>query len=626
MENFQYQPIAPPDEIRMLEILPGAASAPIHVRLIHQRLSHMPHCIALSYEWGSPTRDFEIICEGMILKVTENLVKALRILRGFQGRNDVNSDPGRLNITERTLFWIDAISIDQDDLDERSRQVPLMSSIYANATQVVVWLGEELATTQEAWNLLVPLSDQANDFDDILNDENRDRYRSTLVSPGVKLKDLDQHDLWDAVVDLFCSRTVFRRLWTLQETCLAPRGHITLLCGAMEMDWKTFHNISSILLRCITLWAFSAQAFEKLATLSSTVQREFIKSKIPLYIWNLSDVLILSSVSLVSDRRDYIFGVLGMFDKDTRATFAHLGYHNLPGEIFRAATEVILATGTGSLNYLIYKQFVRGNEDESALPSWVWMFDYWQGLDHLWGNNLHELQGFDIGQRGGIDDNAVLVQGLVFDDIIAAYPNFSPENFEMLLLNIHFDLLADTAAAQTNERGAIFDKIWQRNIRGFREFDRKKQYEGCVARAAVREWERSIVDIDDVDSSWRGISLLTLQEKSLLGDKEYDALLLYYMVRRDQDELLTGEGRNIFVTSKGYYGVGIFGKHGPDCESVVRVHDKIVLIPGVEQPLVLRPCGNTGYRFVGPAYAPRIEMDESLQEGNRKPMEQLRIL
>jgi hypothetical protein len=50
MEKFLSRPILPPDEIRMLEILPGRPEDPIHVRLFHKQLLEMPHCIALAYE------------------------------------------------------------------------------------------------------------------------------------------------------------------------------------------------------------------------------------------------------------------------------------------------------------------------------------------------------------------------------------------------------------------------------------------------------------------------------------------------------------------------------------------------------------------------------------------------
>ena len=40
------------------------------------------------------------------------------------------------------LVWIDQLSIDQRNLNERSAQVLLMSNIYAGAEQVLIWLDE----------------------------------------------------------------------------------------------------------------------------------------------------------------------------------------------------------------------------------------------------------------------------------------------------------------------------------------------------------------------------------------------------------------------------------------------------------------------------------------------------
>ena len=38
-------------------------------------------------------------------------------------------------------LWVDAICINQNDAGEKSTQVPLMGSMYAGATAVIVWLG-----------------------------------------------------------------------------------------------------------------------------------------------------------------------------------------------------------------------------------------------------------------------------------------------------------------------------------------------------------------------------------------------------------------------------------------------------------------------------------------------------
>jgi hypothetical protein len=41
---------------------------------------------------------------------------------------------------KRTL-WIDAVSTNQEDLQERGHQVQIMGDIYATAQGVIVWLG-----------------------------------------------------------------------------------------------------------------------------------------------------------------------------------------------------------------------------------------------------------------------------------------------------------------------------------------------------------------------------------------------------------------------------------------------------------------------------------------------------
>ena len=62
-----------------------------------------------------------------MLHITESLYAALLHLRGRQ--------------LDRIL-WVDAISINQDNDSEKSKQIPLMRVIYAQARRVVVWLGE----------------------------------------------------------------------------------------------------------------------------------------------------------------------------------------------------------------------------------------------------------------------------------------------------------------------------------------------------------------------------------------------------------------------------------------------------------------------------------------------------
>ena len=70
-----------------------------------------------------------------MFSVTDNLHAALLSLREPQlGR----------------VLWIDAISINQQNDNEKSSQIPLIRAIYAQAAHVIVWLGEAMQDGDKA--------------------------------------------------------------------------------------------------------------------------------------------------------------------------------------------------------------------------------------------------------------------------------------------------------------------------------------------------------------------------------------------------------------------------------------------------------------------------------------------
>ncbi|KAF2675041.1 hypothetical protein BT63DRAFT_27130 [Microthyrium microscopicum] len=81
---------------------------------------------ALSYVWGDPTPVSEIEIDGRFCKISQNLSQAL------------------LSIYDNTAFrviWADAVSINQQDNEEKSWQVQQMVHIYSRAESVLSWLG-----------------------------------------------------------------------------------------------------------------------------------------------------------------------------------------------------------------------------------------------------------------------------------------------------------------------------------------------------------------------------------------------------------------------------------------------------------------------------------------------------
>lgn len=67
-------------------------------------------------------------------------------------------------------FWIDAISINQNDNEEKGAQVNMMGEKYRNCERCIVWLGKEEDDSTSALNLMKAVEDytcylQADGFD-----------------------------------------------------------------------------------------------------------------------------------------------------------------------------------------------------------------------------------------------------------------------------------------------------------------------------------------------------------------------------------------------------------------------------------------------------------------------------
>jgi hypothetical protein len=133
-------------------------------------------------------------------------------------------------------MWIDAICINQGDLDERSGEVEKVGLIYNNARPVIVWLSpstENSALAMETWGNIgqeVTYFEEKNDV----------RYK-----PGGWAEYLMRNtnalrsnmDSWSAAGGLL-RREWFSRLWVLQEIGLATDA--VVIVGKFGLNWDVF--------------------------------------------------------------------------------------------------------------------------------------------------------------------------------------------------------------------------------------------------------------------------------------------------------------------------------------------------------------------------------------------------
>ncbi|KAJ7310168.1 heterokaryon incompatibility protein-domain-containing protein [Mycena albidolilacea] len=213
--EFRYEALQNAERsIRVVSVLPPTWDLLLRCTIQEVSLdSPTPEYEALSYTWyvdrdfGEPCegRKQTIICNEGTLLISENLHDCLLQLRDLKRPLDI---------------WIDAISINQEDKDEKSAQVRIMGNIYERARSVFVWLGKKTPVTsimlkRSRWIL------------DHTNPKRQDLEAMVLSEKGLIPRNLSDY-LWLAglLVDYFAlhwiiGRGYFERVWTMQEMVLA---------------------------------------------------------------------------------------------------------------------------------------------------------------------------------------------------------------------------------------------------------------------------------------------------------------------------------------------------------------------------------------------------------------------
>ncbi|KAM5349536.1 hypothetical protein ACJ41O_006041 [Fusarium nematophilum] len=188
---FVYRPLESPLAIRLIRLYPGSQQEDLQCEIFSSSLSDHPDYEGLSYVWGDSILSHEIYTDKGPLRVTRNCAAALKQLRHpFRDR----------------VLWIDAICINQESLEEKSRQVPLMNKIFAEAKRVIIFLGCDSRPRLKLF------------FDYFRRKEPSSTNR--VLQPALSS---------------FLSMPWFSRVWVLQEVAVAKRAII--LWGSETLEW-----------------------------------------------------------------------------------------------------------------------------------------------------------------------------------------------------------------------------------------------------------------------------------------------------------------------------------------------------------------------------------------------------
>jgi ankyrin repeat protein len=200
--DFKYKPISPQREIRLLAVDPSDSviSEKSKYRLQIEKVDKLPDTeyIALSYFWGEARTDEDIhhiIVEGKQFWVRTCLWNFFQTAREFALKSPI---------------YIDAICLDQQNLEERGPQVQIMEKVYSFADQTHVWL--DCPPEQQFENLQMLVRD---------------------LTSGTT------HNSWDTRsfigLSYLCSTSYWRRLWVVQEILLSKA--VEIHCGPFTFSW-----------------------------------------------------------------------------------------------------------------------------------------------------------------------------------------------------------------------------------------------------------------------------------------------------------------------------------------------------------------------------------------------------
>jgi hypothetical protein len=381
-------------QIRLLHLAPSSdrrKTIVCHFSIISlSHASQQAHYEALSYAWGDPIFNRSIRLGGVHFAITANLKVILRALR---------------HPHQERVLWIDAICIDQHNVQERSHQVSRMNDIYSQAANVIIWLGE-------------PLSDAALAFDFL---QEFGRHHNEL--PSLPDEDRNTEQTARSVRSLL-TRSWWTRIWTAQEWILA--GHTTLQSGQHTLEGE-------VLIRCLEHYRFHVKSTDCcgmhltsgfLFRLGDSLQPLFALDSVKQSYshQDFSSSLGYLRMRQAADPRDKVYGVLALAASQCAGLLR--ADYNAPVEQVYEQLAIALIDRTKRLDILIH---IAPNQPRNLdVPSWApdWTVEMGKEYSSDWTERFKMIAKYNAcGNRVAAEFKAaprvLHIGGLVVDTIAA---------------------------------------------------------------------------------------------------------------------------------------------------------------------------------------------------------------
>jgi len=589
MSTYQYSALEfPNSSIRLLSIDRVHRNI-VSCRLIDSRIFELTteHTYnALSYTWGDTNLREIIYLNNKPFPVTRNLKTALWYIGRQQGPYSYED-----TYDSRRYLWIDAICINQGNIEERNEQVQWMDMIYKRATHVIVWLGDyhesedELVSfrpniwgfdtlpkgsdslTESAFDLARLLShflrrtssvSWATDFAEVLS---REKYRQS----------------WAHLARIY-KRPWFERLWVIQEIISARSA--TVVCGNCYIAWKEFLDSAwaivqpNVRILSLGLNFLPLMGAERVTNIGSTRD----------YAGDLLLLLKRTQAAKCTDLRDKLYALLAV---SKNATDVSIDYSRPFDDIC-----VEWAWATIQRQKTLDILSACADSGSSGLPSWV------PDLRKPWGNDQTLFN-----QTHGV--SGAFQAGPSFPFFFCAPPLTHRRHNRSFELDGHFVDTISSISSEVDVSGQMSDPTkltdalhgvitcWEEMVTIYcgplintADVLPSVILRGCEKMLSEQKGVSCWIDVRDIYLAWR----------QKLGFDGHSTVHHEHFPRLEKALFNLTHGCQMFMTASGEVGVVAGNCH-------VQFGDSIYWLDRGRTPFILRKLdAGPNYRLLGPCY------------------------
>ena len=318
--------------IRLLELSETTTGDETGIRcnLTTWSIDEAPKYHAVSYTWGDADQNETIFVDGVQYMVRKNCADVLRQLLHFK---------------TSLYYWIDALCINQDDIEEKNHQVARMSDVFENAEHELACIGQDNADDAEFAMLMIErLEEHCEHFDSpypwSFSEEIPEMHFKHIATLSSMLgEDLKRFTL---SLKALTSRPYFYRVWVVQELLLGQevsiccgfhrqplttvefyvrqivQADVVLMYRVTGLDSPIDHEYPQALLDAVRVWkakdrfgGMGYQLLNKACDRVKTVPVSHQRRR-----WSLAHILGFGMNRQCANVRDVVYGMLALIDWD----------------------------------------------------------------------------------------------------------------------------------------------------------------------------------------------------------------------------------------------------------------------------------------------------------------------